>query len=347
MTKTQILLLLASVLLTSCTIYKEYPIEIYKPGEVSLPAEAKTIALVSRNFKYPADTLQQYYQADYNLKKENRFSARAIDSLAITSALGGLSSALQSGEKSANIKQLPYGYIQPHKGEKLPVFSMDAVNEISNETRADVLISLETFSCFYSTFSSSVSESPASEVITAGVWSVIDTKLRKVIDHKQMIDTIYWNEYDEQTGRKTTLPPRIDAIKTAAQMAGESFANRLAPSWQQTSRMFILPPVEDFRLAAQNFTEGKWEDAIKIWSVYAPEKYGKLSIAAMYNIALALEMGDQIDEALTMIVKAETLAKSWRSSNDLKTVGLYKKILSQRKAELKRIEQQTPTPSPD
>lgn len=136
----------------------------------------------------------------------------------------------------------------------------------------------------------------------------------------------------------------MDAIKTAAGMAGENFAKRLVPSWQQTSRMYILPPVEDFRLAAQNFTEGKWDDAIKIWSVYTPEKYGKLAIAAMYNIALALEMGDQIEEALTMIIKAETLAKSWRSSNDLKNVGLYKKILVQRKTELQKIEQQTTAP---
>jgi hypothetical protein len=45
-----------------------------------------------------------------------------------------------------------------------------------------------------------------------------------------------------------------------------------------------------------------------------------------------------------MIIKAETLAKSWRSSNDLKNVGLYKKILVQRKTELQKIEQQTTAP---
>jgi len=62
-------LLLLTILagIASCTLHKEYPIDIYKPGEVTLPEELADVSLISRNFRYTKDTLQDYYLSDGRL----------------------------------------------------------------------------------------------------------------------------------------------------------------------------------------------------------------------------------------------------------------------------------------
>ena len=67
--KQAILFLSVVLIVTSCTVYKEYPIDIYKPGEAYLPPDAGNIALVYRNFKYDTDTLQHYFKSDKGLRK--------------------------------------------------------------------------------------------------------------------------------------------------------------------------------------------------------------------------------------------------------------------------------------
>ena len=54
-------LLVLTMALTSCTVYKEYTIDVYQPGEIAVTGDVKNIALIYRNFKYTNDTLQHYY----------------------------------------------------------------------------------------------------------------------------------------------------------------------------------------------------------------------------------------------------------------------------------------------
>ena len=61
--KPEILLVLwVLMLFSSCTVYREYSIEIYKPGEIVLNPDVKSAAVAYRNFKYPGDTLQNFFR---------------------------------------------------------------------------------------------------------------------------------------------------------------------------------------------------------------------------------------------------------------------------------------------
>jgi hypothetical protein len=336
-----LLLLFTLIALSSCTIYKDFPIDVYKPGEVGLPPNAKKIAIVSRNFKYTNDTLQNYYKSDYRLMKDKKNESLNIDSLAVSKALERLASGLQEGGKFEKIETLPYNTIKAHRGEKLSTFNWDLVNNLATPVNADLLISLETLSYFFSSYNSNDTvDPPSNEVITAAVWGIYDPSTKKLIDRKQMVDTISWNGFDEETQtRKYNLPQRIDAIKLACEIVGENYAKRLTPSWQKVYRMYTIPPIEDFRKAAEYFEGGKWDDAINLWAIYTPEKFRKLAIYARYNIAMGFEIKDEIDKALNWITKAETMAISIKSLEDLKMVELYKKILIQRLADYKKLNQ--------
>ena len=89
-----IIIIILTVLSTACTVYKDFPIDVYKPGEVSVPSNAKNLVLVYRNFKYPTDTLQHYYKDNYQLKKAADNSN--LDSVLVVSCLKELAQNLKS-----------------------------------------------------------------------------------------------------------------------------------------------------------------------------------------------------------------------------------------------------------
>jgi hypothetical protein len=335
--KRYFLLLSALVAITSCTIYKDFPIDVYQPGEINLPSQIKKIAIVSRNFKYANDTLQNYYKSDFKLVRDRKNSILDIDSIAATNAIRGLASSLQEGGNFV-AQQFPYNLIKPHRGNKLTTLNWETVNDLTTHDSADLLISLETISYFYSSYNSNGTNAPSCDVITAAVWGVYNPSVKKMLDRKQMVDTISWSGFDEKTqSRNNKIPGRIDAIRLAGEIAGQNYAKRMVPSWQKVNRVYTIPPIEDFRQAAAYFEDGKWDQAINLWAIYSPEKFGKLAISARYNIAVGFEMKDEIDKALSWISNAESMAISLRSREELKMILPYKKILVQRAADYKKL----------
>ncbi|MBN1820511.1 MAG: hypothetical protein JW833_07335 [Prolixibacteraceae bacterium] len=322
---------------SACTVYKEYPIDVFKPGEVAVLQEKQNIALISRNFKYTIDTLQHYYKKDYTLIKDTKNQHLNIDSLATVNVLQGLAEQLQSGERFTETEVWPYNVIRSHTGEKLAPFSWETVENLTSPVNADLLISLESLSYFFNTMESTGIDPEVNEVVTAAVWGIYDPVSKKIIEHKQLVDTVYWDGYDKDGKQNSGIPDRIDAIQIASKIAGQNYGKRLSPSWMQVNRMYIIPPVDDFRIAAAKFSEGKLNEAINTWAVYTDKKFRKLAIIACYNIAMAYEMKDDLQKASDWISESEKLAVSLRSKEDLKMILLYKKILSERIKELEKI----------
>ncbi|MCX6239537.1 MAG: hypothetical protein NTY07_18640, partial [Bacteroidia bacterium] len=60
---------LAGLILSSCITTQSVPIDQMEPGKVTLPANIRKVALISRNFKFLVDTLAGYYNLDFRLQK--------------------------------------------------------------------------------------------------------------------------------------------------------------------------------------------------------------------------------------------------------------------------------------
>jgi hypothetical protein len=58
--------------LSSCVTLNEFPIEVFQPAKITLPAEIKNVTIVGRNLKYENDTLQNYYSKDFRLVKNKK-----------------------------------------------------------------------------------------------------------------------------------------------------------------------------------------------------------------------------------------------------------------------------------
>ncbi len=338
--KRLILFAIVAVFLSSCTVYREYPIDVYKPGEVQIPKDAKNVVLVYRNFKYPGDTLQNYYKNDYRLRKA-KGNPVELDSTLVTACLSEAAKNFKTKNTYNEIKIMPYHSFRRHEGEKLPPMDFDVVKKIAATSNADVVISLETFSYFFSEFSQNMDSPESNEVITANVWAVFDPVNEKLIERKALIDTIYWNGYDENGNyqRNYQLPPRETALNIAARLSGENYAKRFSASWETVNRMYSIPPLPDFEQAAFYVDKGEWDNAIPLWEKYVSDKNGKLAISARYNLALAFEMKDDLETASKWADAAQNLAIQYRNKEDMKMIMLYQKVLNERKKDIIKLNQ--------
>lgn len=339
MTRNILWIFIWAVILSSCTVYKEFPIDIYTPGEIAVPPNIESVALIYRNFKYQGDSLQHYYKNDHRLQKAKNDPPN-LDSLLVSTCLKELAANLKSNNTFQRI-HIFTDVFKEHSGEKLPALNFDLVKKLTSSTEVDLLISLETFSYFFSEYSEKLDVPKSKEVITAAVWAVYDPFLEKIIERKTIIDTVYWNGYDDQGNyqKKAILPPRLSALKIASQLAGENYSKRFFASWKKVNRLYSIPPLPDFSSASNYIDEGKWDNAILLWKRYAAEKNGKMAINARYNIAFAYEMKDDLDTAEKWLAAAQQLALKYKSREDLKMIMQYQKILSKRIKEIDRLNQ--------
>ena len=329
--------LVLAIATTSCTVYKEYPIDVYKPGAINVPVNVGNIALISRNFKYSNDTLQHYFKDD-NLLRKAKGDPENLDSILTSYCLNELALNLKNKNVYNRIHIFPEVFKQ-HSGPKLPAIDFDIIRKFTTETETDLVISLETFSYFYSEYTAEPGVPKPRDVITASVWAVYDPAAKKIIERKSMIDTLFWNANDANGNyqKNTKLPPRLTALKIASQMAGENYSKRFFASWESVKRMYSIPPLPDFEAAEKYLVKGDWDNAIMLWKRYAADKNGKMAINARYNLALAYEMKDDLDTAIQWITAAQQIAADYRSKEDLKRISAYQKVLVQRKKEVERL----------
>lgn len=322
---------------TSCTVYKEYPIDVFKPCAINIPSNVENIALISRNFKYSNDTLQHYFKDD-NMLRKAKGDPENLDSILTSYCLNELALNLKNKNVYNRIHIFPEIF-KPHSGPKLPGIDFDLISKLTTETETDLVISLETFSYFYSEYYAESGVPKPRDVITASVWAVYDPSAKKIIERKTMIDTLFWNANDDKGNyqKNTKLPPRLTALKIASQMAGENYSKRFFASWESVKRMYSIPPLPDFEAAEKYLAKGDWDNAIMLWKRYAADKNEKMAINARYNLALAYEMKDDLDAAILWLTAAQQIASDYRSRDDLKMIAAYQKVLAQRKKEIGRL----------
>ncbi len=338
--------LLLMVLFSSCTVYELIPIEVIRSREVPLSLEGKQIALLYRNFKYQGDTLQQYYLDRGQLREDKENPEQNFDSIVVSSCLQSVAQAF-AGYGVGSVPMIyPVDMMPGVKGEKFSPLPSSLIRKIIQPSKADYLVSLETLSYFYSRSVALYSlggdgaeTNESRQVVMAGIWAVYDGHSGEVVDSRQMADTLYWNETDEAISGRSALPPRLPALQLAAEVFGENYADKFYSDWIQVTRTLIIPPLEEFRLAADYAGEQKWDRASAIWERYADDHFGKLAISARYNLALAAEINDDLVLAEEHIIKAYELASVYRNKNELKMVLLYRDILQNRLKEINRIKQ--------
>ena len=322
--------------MSSCVSYEKFSIEVYKPAELTVPAEMKKVVLVSRNLKYLNDTLQNYHVADSRLLKDKKVFN--VDSLAITNCLDTLAGRLSKQNRFEHIGILPVGTLPRTREKEIRPAIPTWYKRVAEKTGADGLILLDMFSCFYRQNSS---PSPSAWVITSNIWSVYDAKAQKLIDRHSQVDTLLWDGTDEDgQGKKFRIPGKKDAIALASGVIGANYSKHIIPAWAKVERQIMTDNNPDLKTAADLAKKNNWADASAIWNKYTGKGNKTLKVIALYNLALASEMNGDIDKALEMISLAAKESSGTFKSAQNDAVRRYAIVLYRRQNDLNKLKLQ-------
>ncbi len=315
--------------LQACISTKDFPVEVFKPAKISVLPDMRNLVLVSRNLKFKEDTLKNYFQADYRLRKDMQLHNN--DSIAVSAFLNSAEAQLKMAQRFDTVRVLPYDRFRPATVTRVMPMSDETVRSIREQTQCDGIISLDLLSYFYSKFSPNGETGSRADVIMTGIWSFYDAKKEQLLARQTIIDTLYW---DNMVGK---IPPKPEAIALAASVCGENFSKNFVPGWEKVYRSMVLNKHDDFIKAARLAQNSEWDKAQQLWEVHKNDPNMAIRFAAFYNLALCNEMQGNIDEALENITKAMAATKLGTAKELAKN---YHVILYIRMLEIKKLDQE-------
>ncbi len=114
-----------------------------------------------------------------------------------------------------------------------------------------------------------------------------------------------------------------DVLYQNCYVMGKAFGQKLCPHWKEVDRTMYVGPGKEFRKAMALTADEKWLEAGAIWDKLSESPHKKKAYRAAFNLALAYERDDVLDQALLWIDYADSLHNTAASSQ-------YKKILEGR-----------------
>lgn len=322
----QLILLLAVTLLTGCQSLDQLSIDYMQPARISFPDELKRVGIINNVPENLPNLLARQFtdtpdkEADGLLHKTTYYNgtpALAIESLAqaIADEQYFEQVVICDSVLRANDTQLRAGGL-----------SLEEINQLCSDLDVDVLISLEALQMRevrdigyipeFGVFGGQVAVNvrPTINLYLPGR----DTPVTTV----NASDSIYW---DEVGGSYNNVRSRLinteEMVKQASDFAGTIPVNSLLPHWVTTDRNFFTNGNIKMRDGVVYAHEGQWDKAAELWQqAYNNSKSAKKQCYAAYNLALAYEMQDNIEEAFkwisTALEKASVADKVKISDND-------------------------------
>lgn len=156
-------------------------------------------------------------------------------------------------------------------------------------------------------------------------WILYNPQYQSVSGRYNFTDTVAFGEFP--AGELS------DLFYHACYITGENCGKRIVPYWQDVSRMIYSGPGKDLRDAAVFVKNNKWRNAGLLWNDLISHKKTKVASNAAFNLAVAFERDDDLDQAYLWVAYADSL-----HSNEL--TSLYKKILELRLKNKPVIDQQ-------
>jgi len=147
-------------------------------------------------------------------------------------------------------------------------------------------------------------------------------------------DTSVFEEEDPDCSPHFQLSDINGILSEAYYVSGTKVAEEIGPFWKNnTGRIFFTGPGARLRQASLFVYDNKWFEAAEIWNDVAESRNRKLASRASFNLALAWEQDDDLEQASLWIAHADSLLSTGRTLT-------YKKILETRLKKKELLDQQ-------
>jgi len=158
-------------------------------------------------------------------------------------------------------------------------------------------------------------------------------------------EIFHGEKYQEQFVWESAAPKEREAIRGLVDLdrafrlssywAGYDIGQTMFPYWVTESRSFFSGGSSNFREASDYVEQNRWQDAIDLWKKSFKRPNEELAYRAAYNIAFALEMLGEIDQAIDWLNRAQQIQYRKKTRE-------YLEILQQRKEKLDKLDEQMP-----
>ena len=155
-------------------------------------------------------------------------------------------------------------------------------------------------------------------------WAFYIPSSKTATENMVFTDTINIEQYDPLCDGWAKLQD-IDAVLYESSFnTGMRVATRLSPYWKENiTRTYYSGANREMRKAAALIKNDQWQAAAEVWNTMAENQNSRLAAMSAFNLALAWERDDELDQAWLWINYADSL----RSNK--KTLS-YKALLDQR-----------------
>jgi hypothetical protein len=111
--------------------------------------------------------------------------------------------------------------------------------------------------------------------------------------------------------------PEYNLFK-ACYTSGVMTGCKISPYWQDTIRTYFTGPGRDMKDAAQFVEKNRWYNATRLWNEVLETGNNRRASRAAYNIALAFETDDDLEQAFSWILYADSLHSSQHTESYIK-----------------------------
>lgn len=338
-------LLLAIVILSSCSATNSLKLSVIEPAPVHIPSGIQTIGIIDRSM--PADKNATMDQIDKILSVEGK----NLDKDGARQSVVGLFDELVNSDGFYEVKIIDNIDVRnPGLGVFPAALSWETVERICYENDVDAIFALS----FYDT--DTKIDYKAVPITIEGLLGVkipaiehhakTSTTIKsgwRIYDpiNKYILDEYAINEFVDEVGVGVNPMKAVEAIVVGrkedilqvSNNIGHNYALRLFPYKIRVERDYYVKGTNNFEIAKRRAQTGDWDGAAELWEMEITNPKKKVAGRAYYNMAIINEINGDLNTAV------DWASKSYTDYENKDALG-YMKVLKYRIEKNKQLEQQ-------
>ena len=294
-------LLLISLLLHGCAgAFRVVEFEILEPATLEFPIHVRQLVFLNRA-PISLDIWAEQNQLGMDMKQ-----LVLLDTLIVNNLLRGVLDVLR--DSPAHKFHMPIWLNERRTDTALLdelVLTRREVDLLCDTMMCDAVISLEYYTVGLDQHFEYYRDDP-DEVMThyfeaynALKWNIHLPGSPRPFDSYAMVDTLFFPFI--LNGEMQDYVPGADMLRQLFYSTGYKYGNYLVPVWNPASRILYSGRNDSLRLAIQHTDEGEWDKAYAIWNNMTGLDDSTLVAKAYHNMAVYLELEDNLDSASLML----------------------------------------------
>ncbi len=330
-----LVLLIPGILQTSCSSTSMLSIDVLVPAEKNFPLARGKVTLVNRGImsdSIPDSTPASRVYIDF----QNQTSRECLI---------GLSDLLEDSPVVDSIHITDNGWLDSLN--IIHPIPWDTLRESRDLRNPETVISLEFFDITAEQMGSMEPDASVLEdymdnelyrlevnIIIHSYWRVYDMVQQTIPDQYWTRDTLYlYGEGQNLEDAMAQLPNLEQAVLENAYWNGYDNGKRFVPYWLKADRFYYTRGSAGIRQGHELALQGRWMDAAGIWKEETHHKDDHVASMAMFNMAVAAEINDELEAALDWVTQSYYRYPSQSAKK-------YIELLNNRIAERKRLREQ-------